>query len=176
MPPWLKLISNEVCAYNKTQVTKWQITKIKPHSILGKIGFSLLNFLPSRDGQNWSLVLALQLALYFIACTIIIRFQFSKVWWTSFPSLQLLAGHNHGVCNIIGERIRIAHQIYEQCHLYHDDILGTTLTDTSPFLYPFVIEYALIGASVFFVMWRHVGRRYLSQLKSTTHSKRDLSW
>lgn len=70
----------------------------------------------------------------------------------------LLAGHNHGVCNIIGERIRIAHQIYEQCHLYHDDILGTTLTDTSPFLYPFVIEYALIGASVFFVMWRHVGR------------------
>ncbi len=42
---------------------------------------------------------------------------------------------------------------------YFRDILGRhTMHDMSPFLYPFVIEYALIGATVLFVMWRHVGK------------------
>eukprot|EP00095_Tigriopus_kingsejongensis_P008824 maker-scaffold280_size224562-snap-gene-0.12 protein:Tk08824 transcript:maker-scaffold280_size224562-snap-gene-0.12-mRNA-1 annotation:"conserved hypothetical protein" len=86
----------------------------------------------------------------------------------------LQAGHDHGVCNIIGERVRIAHQVYERCRRYHQNILGTTLIDSSPFLYPFVIEYALIGASVLFVMWRHVGRRSTpsthNEMDSLTHT------
>ncbi len=34
--------------------------------------------------------------------------------------------------------------------------LATKLIESSPMLYPFVIEYALIGACVFFLMWKHV--------------------
>lgn len=38
------------------------------------------------------------------------------------------------------------------------NIMGNIVQDAAPFLYPFVIEYSLIGAAVIFVMWRHIGR------------------
>lgn len=38
------------------------------------------------------------------------------------------------------------------------NIMGTIVEDSAPFLYPFVIEYSLIGAAVIFIMWRHIGR------------------
>lgn len=38
------------------------------------------------------------------------------------------------------------------------NIMGTIVQDSSPYLYPFIIEYSLIGATVIYVMWKHIGR------------------
>ncbi|CAO1377709.1 unnamed protein product [Diamesa serratosioi] len=38
------------------------------------------------------------------------------------------------------------------------NIMGTIVQDSTPYLYPFVIEYSLIGAAVIYVMWKHIGR------------------
>lgn len=37
-------------------------------------------------------------------------------------------------------------------------IMGPIVQDSAPYLYPFIIEYSLIGAVVIYVMWRHIGR------------------
>nr|CAI5848712.1 unnamed protein product [Callosobruchus analis] len=44
------------------------------------------------------------------------------------------------------------------------NIMGTIVQDSSPYLYPFIIEYSLIGAAVIYVMWKHIGRnpRYVT--------------
>ncbi|XP_055713276.1 proton channel OtopLc isoform X4 [Phlebotomus papatasi] len=38
------------------------------------------------------------------------------------------------------------------------NIMGTIVQDSAPYLYPFIIEYCLIGAVVIYVMWRQIGR------------------
>ncbi|XP_076056135.1 uncharacterized protein LOC143034090 isoform X4 [Oratosquilla oratoria] len=38
------------------------------------------------------------------------------------------------------------------------EIMGTIVSDSAPYLYPFIIEYSLIGASVLYIMWKHIGR------------------
>lgn len=38
------------------------------------------------------------------------------------------------------------------------NIMGTIVADSTPYLYPFIIEYSLIGAVVIYVMWKHIGR------------------
>lgn len=38
------------------------------------------------------------------------------------------------------------------------NIMGTIVQDSAPYLYPFVVEYSLIGAVVIYVMWKHIGR------------------
>lgn len=38
------------------------------------------------------------------------------------------------------------------------NIMGTNVQDSAPYLYPFIIEYSLIGAVVIYVMWKHIGR------------------
>lgn len=38
------------------------------------------------------------------------------------------------------------------------NIMGTIVQDAAPYLYPFIIEYSLIGAVVIYVMWKHIGR------------------
>jgi hypothetical protein len=38
------------------------------------------------------------------------------------------------------------------------NIMGTIVQDSAPYLYPFIVEYSLIGAVVIYVMWRHIGR------------------
>ncbi|XP_060800661.1 proton channel OtopLc isoform X2 [Amyelois transitella] len=37
-------------------------------------------------------------------------------------------------------------------------IMGSIVSDSAPYLYPFIIEYSLIGAAVIYVMWKHIGR------------------
>lgn len=37
--------------------------------------------------------------------------------------------------------------------------MGTIVQDSAPYLFPFIVEYSLIGAAVVYVMWRHIGRR-----------------
>lgn len=38
------------------------------------------------------------------------------------------------------------------------NIMGTIVQDSTPYLFPFIIEYSLIGAAVIYVMWKHIGR------------------
>ncbi|XP_063223412.1 proton channel OtopLc isoform X8 [Bacillus rossius redtenbacheri] len=37
------------------------------------------------------------------------------------------------------------------------NIMGTIVQDSAPYLFPFIIEYSLIGAAVIYVMWKHIG-------------------
>lgn len=39
-----------------------------------------------------------------------------------------------------------------------DNIMGTILSDVSPFLYPFIVEYSLIAAAFLYIMWSSIGR------------------
>ncbi|XP_060532279.1 proton channel OtopLc isoform X3 [Cylas formicarius] len=45
------------------------------------------------------------------------------------------------------------------------NIMGTIVQDSAPYLFPFIIEYSLIGAAVIYVMWKHIGRnpRFVTQ-------------
>jgi len=38
------------------------------------------------------------------------------------------------------------------------NIMGTIVQDAAPYLFPFIIEYSLIGAAVIYIMWKHIGR------------------
>eukprot|EP00095_Tigriopus_kingsejongensis_P008828 maker-scaffold280_size224562-snap-gene-0.11 protein:Tk08828 transcript:maker-scaffold280_size224562-snap-gene-0.11-mRNA-1 annotation:"protein otpl-8" len=61
-------------------------------------------------------------------------------------------------CDDFGQRMKMVYELNHKCDKYKAKIFGYPLSKTSHFLYPFIIEFALIGASVFFVMWRHIGR------------------
>ena len=37
------------------------------------------------------------------------------------------------------------------------NLIGTIREDSAPFLYPFLVEYSLIGVVVLYIMWKHVG-------------------
>ncbi|XP_034246098.1 proton channel OtopLc isoform X4 [Thrips palmi] len=45
------------------------------------------------------------------------------------------------------------------------NIMGNIVRDAAPYLYPFIIEYCLIGAAVVYIMWRHIGYnpRYVTE-------------
>lgn len=40
-----------------------------------------------------------------------------------------------------------------------DAIMGGILKKVSPYLYPFIVEYSLIGAAFLYIMWCNIGRR-----------------
>jgi hypothetical protein len=55
--------------------------------------------------------------------------------------------------------IKAQEELEEVCEEFRQNILGETITMTTPYLYPFIIEFALIGASVTFVMSNHIGKK-----------------
>jgi len=71
----------------------------------------------------------------------------------------LPAAHQHGNCSYMLHRIQQYEHKQKECIEHKENYLGDALLKSSPYLYPFVIEFALIGASVSFIMWRHVGQR-----------------
>ena len=68
-------------------------------------------------------------------------------------------GHAHSSCNFFLEAIKEAEDSEGVCEHYRMDILGDAIARTTPYLYPFIIEFALIGASVTFVMSNHIGKK-----------------
>ena len=48
----------------------------------------------------------------------------------------------------------------EVCKEHRKDLIGEAAHEALPILFPFIIEMALIGASVFLVMSFHIGRYY----------------
>ena len=65
-------------------------------------------------------------------------------------------------------------EIEEDCKSFgRNNILPENiLADTSPYFYPFIIEFSLIGASVFYIMSNHVGKQ-TSRLKLRQPSPMD---
>jgi hypothetical protein len=49
--------------------------------------------------------------------------------------------------------------------------LGDVIMDAAPFLYPFLIEYSLIGAAVLYVIWTHIGLNPKSVIKTKERKK-----
>lgn len=46
----------------------------------------------------------------------------------------------------------------DMCDGYNSTVLGDAIMVSSPYIFPFVVEFALIGAAIFFSMYRHVGK------------------
>ena len=63
-----------------------------------------------------------------------------------------LNGHGHNVTSSV-----LASLEENSCH--KEDIMGGILKTVSPYLYPFIVEYSLIGAAFLYVMWCNIGRR-----------------
>ena len=38
------------------------------------------------------------------------------------------------------------------------DLMGDIVTKSAPYLYPFLIEFSLIGAGVLLIMWARIGK------------------
>jgi hypothetical protein len=70
-----------------------------------------------------------------------------------------IIGHSSNSCNVFLDGIKASEMIDEVCDQFRLDILGETIARTTPYLYPFIIEFALIGASVMFVMSNHIGKK-----------------
>ncbi len=57
-------------------------------------------------------------------------------------------------CVPVPERLLWTELRHLSCLRLHNNLLGDLLLRSSPYLYPFVIEYALIGATVALLVWR----------------------
>ena len=61
-------------------------------------------------------------------------------------------------CDILLERMLQMEQMKEVCREHSRNFLpNDILSKSSPYLYPFIIEYSLIGASVAYIMSNHIG-------------------
>ena len=65
-----------------------------------------------------------------------------------------LNGHGHNVTSS-----PTIHSSSDEPSCQKEDIMGGILKTVSPYLYPFIVEYSLIGAAFLYVMWCNIGRR-----------------
>ena len=61
-------------------------------------------------------------------------------------------------CNSITLLIDGLKEEEEVCSQFRGDLMGDFAQNAIPILFPFVIEYVLIGASVALIMANHIGR------------------
>jgi len=66
--------------------------------------------------------------------------------------------HLSNSCKSLLEMLQKAEEEHEICNEYRHDILGDVAVAAVPYLYPFMIEFALIGASVALIMSKHIGK------------------
>lgn len=45
--------------------------------------------------------------------------------------------------------------------------MGSIVSDASPFLYPFIVEYSLIAAAVLYVMWKNIGHNPMFRIEQS---------
>ena len=61
-------------------------------------------------------------------------------------------------CDFILERMKLMEAHEQYCVAFSREFLPENILGvTSPYLYPFIIEFSLIGASVFYIMSNHIG-------------------
>jgi len=61
-------------------------------------------------------------------------------------------------CRSLLDLMEEAEKHDEVCNEFRHDLLGDAAVAAVPYLYPFMIEYALIGASVALIMSKHIGK------------------
>jgi len=66
--------------------------------------------------------------------------------------------HQETACHSLLDMLHKAEEEREICNEYRHDILGDVAVAAVPYLYPFMIEFALIGASVALIMSKHIGK------------------
>ena len=66
------------------------------------------------------------------------------------------ASLNNENCPTWQTMAQMASKLDEKCHP-ESTFLGDAIYHSSPYLYPFVIEFALIGAIISYIMWQHIG-------------------
>lgn len=72
---------------------------------------------------------------------------------------------NSTTSNFTGETMGLAEALTDERGIViatnscnRTNIMGSIVQDSAPYLYPFIIQYSLIGAAVIYVMWKHIGR------------------
>ena len=61
-------------------------------------------------------------------------------------------------CDPLLNRMLLMEELKDECRKHSYDFLPRDiLSKSSPYLYPFIIEYSLIGASVAYIMSNHIG-------------------
>lgn len=60
--------------------------------------------------------------------------------------------------SILSQALTSNNSIIDSTSCGRVNIMGTIVQDSAPYLFPFIIEYSLIGAAVIYVMWKHIGR------------------
>ena len=85
----------------------------------------------------------------------------SIIWnfWLCFQKAERLTeNHDTQQCDILIKRLESMEKLKEECNEFQTKILPENiLSITSPYFFPFVIEFSLIGASVFYIMSNHIG-------------------
>ena len=65
----------------------------------------------------------------------------------------------NGTCDFLLLRMQTIERRKTFCEKFTSDLLSDdVLSTSSPYLYPFIIEFALIGASVLLIMSNHIGK------------------
>ena len=63
-----------------------------------------------------------------------------------------------GHCDFLYFRMKKMEELKEECMEHSNSFLPENILSlSSPYLYPFIIEYSLIGASVAYIMSKHIG-------------------
>ena len=58
-------------------------------------------------------------------------------------------------------------KIIQYCLFFRKEIIGETMENASIYLFPFIIEYSIIGSSVIYNMWKSIGRLILWAIKDS---------
>ena len=63
-----------------------------------------------------------------------------------------------GHCDFLYVRMQKMEELKSECMEHSSNFLPENILSlSSPYLYPFIIEYSLIGASVAYIMSKHIG-------------------
>ena len=63
-----------------------------------------------------------------------------------------------GLDGLLKEGQTIAPDKFDNFTCGRIDLMGDIVTKSAPYLYPFLIEFSLIGAAVLMVMWARIGK------------------
>ena len=79
-------------------------------------------------------------------------FEFSNRIYSIIACLGL------GLDGLLKEGQTIAPDKFDNFTCGRIDLMGDIVTKSAPYLYPFLIEFSLIGAAVLMVMWARIGK------------------
>ena len=99
-----------------------------------------------------------------------VNYKFNLLPWNSVKtfknvsfniSFQYIFHSEKGNFEEITSKMKSMKFIESACDEFHSKILGDRLLGSTPYFYPFIVEFALIGASVAYIMSNHIGTRLI---------------